>query len=110
VSAFRRTFSQLRQAEVQNFDLSARRDLDIRGLQVAMDDVLVVGGVERIGDLLRDGEGLIDRDRPMRNPIAERGALDELHDDPAGMRRLFETIDRRNVRMIQRGKDFGFAL
>ena len=65
----------LRQTEVEDFDLAARRDLDVRGLQVTMDDVLVVSGVERVGDLLRDRQCLVERQRAMDDPICAASAL-----------------------------------
>ena len=54
---------RLRQAEVEHLDLAVARELDVRRLQVAVDDALVVGLLERFGDLLGDLERLVDRDR-----------------------------------------------
>ncbi len=36
--------------------------LDIRGLQIAMNNPLFVGGLECLGDLFRDRQHLVDRD------------------------------------------------
>ena len=53
----------LRQAEVEDLDLSFRRHHDVRRLQVAVDDAALVRGAQRIDDLdgvlerLRDGIG-----------------------------------------------------
>ena len=44
---------ELREAEVEHFHHAVRRDLDVRGLQVAMDDPLLVGGFEGLADLTR---------------------------------------------------------
>ena len=52
----------LGEAEVEHLDLAVRRDLDVGGLEVAVDDALLVGFLERLGDLLRDGERLVDRE------------------------------------------------
>jgi hypothetical protein len=43
----------LGQAEVEHLDLAVGRHLHLRGLQVAVDDALLVGSLERLGDLLR---------------------------------------------------------
>jgi hypothetical protein len=41
--------------------LIVRRQSDVRGLQIAMDDPLLVRRLERVGDLPRDRERLVDR-------------------------------------------------
>ena len=46
--------------------------LDVRGLQIAMDDPVLVRGFERFGDLLRDGQRFIEWNRPLRDPVRER--------------------------------------
>ena len=45
------------------FTVPSGRDLDVRGLQVAVDDALLVRGFERLGDLPRDRQRLVERDR-----------------------------------------------
>ena len=48
---------------------------------------------------------------PLRDAIGERRPLDQLHHERDARRRdLFEAVDLRDVRMVQRGEDFGFAL
>ena len=51
------------------------------GLEVAVHDAALVRGLERVGDLCRDAQRLVDRDRPLRDPLDERRPVDELHDD-----------------------------
>ena len=43
---------RLREAEVEHLHRAVGADLDVRGLQIAMDDALLVRGLERLGDLL----------------------------------------------------------
>ena len=74
-----------------------------------MDDAELVRRLERFGELPRDAERLGDRDRPLGDAFLERGALDELHDDRAGVAALFEAIDVRDERMIQRREHARFA-
>jgi hypothetical protein len=56
--------SRSRQAEIEHLHRAVRGDLDVRRLQVAVDDALLVGGVERVRDLPRDGERSGDWEAP----------------------------------------------
>ena len=108
----------LRQAEVEHLHRAVRRDLDVRGLQVAVDDALLVRGLERVGNLPRDRQRLGDRrgrvhaagSAATRDPLRERLALDQLEDQAAHAVRLFDAVDRADVRMIQRGEHPRLAL
>ena len=44
-----------------------------------MDDPLLVCRFEGLGDLLRDGKRVVDRDRATRDPLRQILAFDELH-------------------------------
>ena len=46
-------------AEVEHLHGAVGRDLDVGGLEIPMDDALLVGGVERVGDLTGDGQRLV---------------------------------------------------
>ena len=71
---------------------------------------LLVRGLERFGDLLRDGQRFIERNRPLRDPVGERRPLDQLHHQRGLAVAAFKAVDGRDVRMVQRGEDFRFAL
>ena len=45
------------------FTVPSASDLDVRRLQIAMDDPLLMRSFERLGDLLRDRQRLIERNR-----------------------------------------------
>ncbi len=75
-----------------------------------MDDPLLVRCFESLGDLLRNGDGFIDGDRPLRDAVGERRPLDQLHHEGLHAVGVFEPMDLRDVGMIQRGQHFGFAL
>jgi hypothetical protein len=75
-----------------------------------MDDPLLVRRFERLGDLRRDRQRFGERDRPFRNAVGQRRPLDELHHQREGSVRLLQAVDMRDVRMVQGGEDFGFAL
>ena len=61
----------LGETEVQHLHRAVRRDLDVRRLQVAMDDAALVGEVERPCDLSRDVQGVI-YFRPRRARLPSR--------------------------------------
>ena len=59
----------LGEAEVGHLHLAVGRQLDVRGLQVAVDDAVLVGLLERLGDLLRDRDRLVHGDRAALQPL-----------------------------------------
>ena len=75
-----------------------------------MDDALLVRGFQRLGNLLRNGQCFVNRNRSLRDTVCERRSLDQFHDQPANAVGLFQAVDLRDVRMVQRSKSFGFTL
>jgi hypothetical protein len=61
-----------------------------------------VRGLERLGNLFRQGDGLHDRDCARRNPIGQRGPVHQLHRDGRGPIGLFESVHLGDVWMVQR--------
>ena len=61
-----------------------------------MDDALLVRRFERLRDLPRDRQRLVEGQRAARDPIGERVALDQLEDQRVGRRRCPRT--RRSPR------------
>ena len=100
----------LRQPEVEHLHGAVGRDLDVRRLQIAVDDALLVRGFERVGDLARDRERLLNRQRARRQTLGERRALDQLEHEAADAVGLLEAVDRADVRMIQRRQHPRLAL
>ena len=52
------------------FTVPSRRDLDVRGLQIAVNDALLVRGFERLGDLPRDRQRFVERQWAARDAAA----------------------------------------
>ena len=75
-----------------------------------MDDALLVRRFERVGDLPRDRQRLVERQRPARDAIGQRVALDQLQDERARARRCPRGRRSRDVRMVERGEHLRFAL
>ena len=65
VSSVRR-LQRLREAEVQHLHRAIGAQLDVRGLQIAMDDALLVRGFERLRNLPGYRQGLVERNRALR--------------------------------------------
>ena len=74
-----------------------------------MDDPGRVGGVERVGDLSRDGQRLGERQRAPAHAIVQRVALDQLEHQGRHVAGVFETVDGPDVRMIERCEQPCFA-
>ena len=94
----------LGQAEVEDLDLTLRRDLDVGGLEIAMDDALRVCRIERVGNLAGQPHRLAHRHRPARDDVGERVALDQLEHQGANAVNVFDPVERRDVRMIERSE------
>jgi len=75
-----------------------------------MDDAAVVRRAEGRGDLSRDREGLVRRKGALGYPVGKGWPLDQLHHERLHATGVFESVDRRDVWVIERGQDFGLAL
>ena len=92
-----------------------------------MDDPLFVRGFERVGDLLRNRQCLVDREpclpcrsaggakegalRPMPfDSLGQILALDEFHHERRDAPTFFEPVDGGDIGMVQRGKRLRFTL
>ena len=64
----------LGEAEVEHFHRAVVADLDVGGLQIAMDDPFVVRGLERLGDLPRDRQRLVERESGRARAAAARSS------------------------------------
>ncbi len=75
-----------------------------------MHDALLVRGLERVGDLQRDPERILDRQCASPQTIGQRFAFDELHDEEVPAVGHFHAVERRDVWMIERGEHLRLAL
>ncbi len=100
---------RLRQPEVEHLHGPVVSNLDVRRLEVAVDDALRVRGFERLGNLPRDRQRLVERDRTARDAIGERRSFDHLEHERRQMIGRLEAVDGRDVGMIERRQEIGFA-
>ena len=79
-----------------------RKDEHVVGLQVAMDDALLVSRGHSPGDLERIAEGLPVGNRRRGEPRAQRLTLQKLRDGVSDAAITSEVEDRKNVGMRER--------
>ena len=84
---------------------------DVLRLQIAVDDALAVGVVERAGDRRRDAHGLIDRELLLADEAgAERLALDVRHHIEEHLARRAGIEERQQVGMLEIRGDLDLGL
>ena len=96
-------------AEVEHLHPPACCDHDIGWLQVTMDDCVRVRLRQRIGNLPRDRQRLLGRERPALDQCAERLSFHVLHDDVGKVVDVEHVVDGGNIGMIQLGGGKGFT-
>ena len=75
-----------------------------------MDDAVAMRLVERVGDLGRDRQRLVERERPFLEPRGQRLALEMRHDKEERAIDAADIVDAADVRMVQRGDGARLAL
>ncbi len=104
-----RILERSREPEVEDLDRAVGADLDVRRLQIAMNHSLLVRRFERVGDLSRDGQRLVERNRSTRDSLCEILPFDEFENERGDAAGLFEAMDVGDVRVIERGEHLRFA-
>ncbi len=98
------------QAEIEQLGLTALGDKNICGLDVAMDDALAVGGVERVGDLDTQSDQGFCVERPAFDAMLERLAFEKFHGDKSQAVLLVDFVNGADIGMIQSRGCLRFAL
>jgi hypothetical protein len=96
-------------AQGENLGVPAFGDKNVGGLDVAMDDAFRVRGLERVGDLNREGENGLGFERTVADLVLQRGAFQVLHSDKRFAVVFANVVNGADVRMVQRRGNFGFA-
>ncbi len=91
----------LRESQVEDLHPALRRDLDVGGLQVAVNDAALVRGLQRLRDLPADSQRVDERHGAVRDPLRERFARHQLHHDELGAVRFLEPVDRGDAGMVE---------
>jgi hypothetical protein len=69
-----------------------------------------VGRFERLGNLPRNWERIIDREWPFADAVGESRAFDQFHHQRRRAVALLQAVDLCDVGMVQGREDFGFLL
>jgi hypothetical protein len=104
-----RRFHRLRQPKVQDLDLAVARHRNICWLEIAMDDAFLVGRFESLRDLSRNRERFIDGDLSSRDSAVQALAVHQFEHEELLTVGLVQTVDRANMRVIERGQDLRFT-
>ena len=67
-------------------------------------------GLQRLGDLLRDRQGLIQRDRPLRDPVGQSRPLDQLQHQRPRPLSFLDAVDGGDAGVVEAGEDLRFPL
>ncbi len=89
----------VRHAEIEQLG-AVRREEDVRGLQIAMDDAVAVQGVQSREHAQRDRQSVSRRQRRLRQPLRQRLPLQQLHGQeelPVLLAQLVELTDGRMI-------------
>ena len=74
-----------------------------------MNDVLLMGRIDRIGNLSGYAERLGHRQWAVLQPLRKRWPFDELQNQRAQFRRLFQSVNGADVRMVERRQQACFS-
>ena len=91
-------------SEIEHLDSSLGRDLDIGRLEIPVNHPFLMRGFEGFGNLPGQLQGFFDRNRAALETLRQRAAFDELEHEKARAFVRFESMNRRDVGMVQRGQ------
>src|SRR5215470_16038798 len=89
--------------------MPALRHEDVRGFDVAVDDVFRVSSVQRVRNLDPERENQVDLYRTPRDKVLQRAPIQKLHGDECLPILLANVVDGADVRMVQSRRRFRFT-
>ena len=103
-------FVNLRQSEIKNFRASVGGYHNIARFYITMNDAFFVGVSECAGDVNKPFEKYFQIKTAFADKIVERFSFDIFHCKKRLSANFFERVNRRDIRMIERGDGAGFNL
>ena len=100
----------LGEAEVQDLHPAVLGHEEVVRLEVPVDDPLLVGSAEALGHLHSDVHGLPHGQGAIPEPVPQRSTLEVLHDGVRDVALPAEIVERKDVRVGERGNRLGLAL
>lgn len=98
------------ETEIKDFEAAILSDEEIGGLEIAMNDGVIVGGDESIDKLKGESEEFGFGERADGEALAERLSGNVLHDEKVGAALSVEIVDGGDVGMIELGERVGFVV
>src|SRR5262249_31931572 len=89
---------------------AARCQHHVGGFEIAMNDARAMGGIERVGDLDTEGQGLLQRQGASLQPCRERLAFEGFNDEKLHAPVDSNLEERAAVRMIEACYGRGFTV
>ncbi len=93
----------LGEAEVQDLGQAVAGDHHVLGLEVAVHDARLVRPRESVGELGRERDGALRRQRARVEHVSQGPAVDELHDDERRLVLAADLVDRDDAGMAESG-------
>ena len=88
----------LGQPEIEHLHRTVRRHLNVPRFQIAVHHSFFMRGLQRLGDLIRNGQRLPPRNGSTCDPFCQRRAFHQFHDYVIRS----NVVERADVRVIQR--------
>ena len=104
-----RCSSALARPKSSTLTVPSGAQLDVGGLEIAMDDAAARARGQRVGDLARHRQRLVERQRALGDALGEGRPLDQLDDQAPAPARVLQAVDRPDVRMIEGGQHLRLA-
>src|SRR5262245_14665795 len=105
-----RGLRQLGQTEVGEFGVAVFGDKDIGRLDVAMQDADIVSGGQSVRDADEQLHDLPPAASLRIGPVAQRAAIDEFRDEILLTLKFAHVVDRKDMRMVEKGRHLRLTL